>query len=145
MQLNPVHIFRGDVVEGIFKPTWCSQTGDCALALATFDSKCCYLVRIHLAFIHFWYSEGSTELNNTTKIVEHIKKEHFFVCVLFVGSNLNIALDILQTGKEEHIGSPLIIHYHPSYATVHHNLSQVCIIFNLYIKLSFKFKVLKVF
>ena len=40
---NP-YIFRDDVVEGIFKPTWCGQTGDCALALATFDSKCCFLV-----------------------------------------------------------------------------------------------------
>jgi len=98
--------YRDDVVEGIFKPTWCGQTGECALALATFDS--------------------STELNNTTKIVEHIKMEHFYVCVLFVGSNLNAALDFLQTRKGEHFGSPLIIHYHPSYATVHHNLSQVC-------------------
>ena len=34
-------IFRDDVVDGIFEPTWCSLTeGNCALALATFDSKC---------------------------------------------------------------------------------------------------------
>ena len=128
-------IFRDDVVDGIFEPTWCSLTeGNCALALATFDSKCFFSFLIKLSstyFIIFW--KGSTELNNTTKIIEHIKKEHFYVCVLFVGSNLNAALEFLQTRKREFNGSPLIIHYHPSFATVHHNLSQVCM-YLLYIK-----------
>ena len=35
-----VYVCR-DVVDGIFEPTWCSLTeGNCALALATFYSKC---------------------------------------------------------------------------------------------------------
>ena len=81
------------------------------------------------AFINYLFDipKGTTELNNTSKIIEHIEMEHLYVCVLFVGSNLNTALDFLQSRKRQFNGSPLIIHYHPSFATVHHNLSQVCI------------------
>ena len=81
------------------------------------------------AFINYLFNipKGATELNNTSKIIEHIKMEHLYVCVLFVGSNLNTALDFLQSRKRQFNGSPLIIHYHPSFVTVHHNLSQVCI------------------
>ena len=73
---------------------------------------------------------GTTELNNTTKIIEQIKEEHLYVCVIFVGSNLDAALNILnaQTRKRTvGTGSPLIIHYHPSFSTVKYNLSQVTV------------------
>ena len=50
--------------------------------------------------------------------------------MIFVGSNLDAALNILnaQTRKRTvGTGSPLIIHYHPSFSTVKYNLSQVTV------------------
>ena len=73
---------------------------------------------------------GSTELYNTSLLINQVIKEHLYVIILFLGDNLDQGVDMLVDSrrsreKEDLSNSLLVLHYHPSSITVKHNLSGV--------------------
>ena len=73
---------------------------------------------------------GSTELYNTSLLINQVIKEHLYVIILFLGDNLDQGVELLvdsrrSRAKDDLSNSLLVLHYHPSSITVKHNLSGV--------------------
>ena len=116
--------------EGIFQPSWCHLNKEnCAVALTAFPSKF-WLISVNFNPIPLdYFHEGNKELFNTEEVLGQIIQDKMYVVVLFLGDNLDLALDMLETDRGRRQGKatkyPLVIHYDPSSITVKYNLFQV--------------------
>ena len=61
------------------------------------------------------------------EIKQQIEEEKMLVTVLFLGSRLAEAVEMLERSRKGSDRSYLVIHYHPSLVTVQYNLAKVYI------------------
>ena len=69
--------------------------------------------------------KGHSHLFDTELIKKQIEDEKMLVTVLFLGSRLTEAVEMLESSQEGSDRSYLVIHYHPSLITVQYNLAKV--------------------
>ena len=71
------------------------------------------------------FYKGHNHLFDTELIKKQIEEEKMLVTILFFGSRLAEAVEILETSRKGRDRSYLVIHYHPSLVTVKYNLAKV--------------------
>ena len=129
--------------EGIFQPSWCHLSKEnCAVALTAFPSKFRCFLASSKSNPNLLFSWGHTDLFNTGEVLRQIIQDEMYVVVLFLGDNLDLALESLETDRRRRQGKssnyPLVIHYDPSSITVKYNLSQVERKFHFLFQIKFK-------